>query len=137
MNSTQYQHPPQIPLYSPMRAFDLRPIQRHGQNEFGMTAARGRELRIPYPSQEAVRILPKIIKYPGYTETLTPIYRYPNTNEGTGAFMKPPALVNKQVALVSGRTYEIEFEQVKDRLAGMPPIQYNRQWDESYYRYMY
>jgi hypothetical protein len=137
MNSTQFAHPPGIALYSPSSAFDLRPVAQHGQHEKGMAAHQGRDLRIPDPKLEEQRVMPRIHILPGYTEVRKPVYNYPNTNEGTGALMKPPALVNTQVARVSAKTYEIESVQVLNRLAGMPPVQYNRQWDQSYPRYEY
>lgn len=134
MNVSQYAQPPRIPLYAPSRAFDVRPVALHGQEERGMPYQEARKERIPDPDLVVWTITPKVVPLPGYTENIKQIYEYP---EVTGAIMKPPALVNEQVARVSPATYEVESEQVLNRLAGVPPILYNRQWDESYYRYEY
>lgn len=134
MNSTQYAHPPRIPLLSPQSVFDHRPVALHGKHEFGTDYYTGREARIPDQRLEEWTIIPKVNPLPGFTEVQKPIYEYP---EVTGVFMRPPKLTNRQIARVSAATYEIESEQVLNRLAGMPPLQYSRQWDESYARYMY
>lgn len=121
-------------MYDPMPVFDSRPVALHGRDEFGWSAGRASKLRIPDPKTEEWCILPAITPLPGYTEVKKNIYEYP---EMTGAIMKPPALTNHQVARVSAKTYEIEGPMVKARLAGLPPVQFNRQWDQSYYRYEY
>lgn len=117
-----------------MPVFDTRPVALHGKNEFGLSAKTASKLRIPDEQTEEWCILPPVDPLPGYTEVMKNVYEYP---ENTGAIMKPPALVNHQVARVSAKTYEIEGPRVLDRLEGLPPIQYNRQWDQSYYRYEY
>ena len=139
MQVTQYNQPPRQPFFISDKAFDSRPIPFHGVDNYGIPAEEDKRLKMPNPAkvpEENLHYPFKLQYRPGFTENRKPVYEYP---EVTGVFMRPPALrkTNHQIAQVSGRTYEIEGEQVKARLAGAPALELNRTWDSSYQRYIY